>query len=162
MTYEQVLQKLTALCARSECCSKEMLDKMRKWEVDEADQARAMAFLIEEKYIDDRRYAACFIKDKVRFNKWGRRKVEMALRAKGITPDVYSDLFDEVEEEQYLDVLRPLLAAKKRTVTGKTPYDIRAKLIRFGLSRGFDYALITKVLSELSVEGDDDDFVPDE
>ena len=70
---------LAALCAQAEHCQWEMLEKMRRWEVPEETQARVMQRLVKERYVDDERYARAFVKDKIRYNKWGRRKVDQAL-----------------------------------------------------------------------------------
>ena len=158
MTEEQVLNKLTTLCARGEHCQQEMLDKMRRWEIDksldkmrrwEIDksvQARVMEYLIKEKFIDEERYTRCFVEEKIKFNGWGRKKVEQALYMKRIPSSIYTPILDEVDEKNYEDILRPLLEAKRKTVTGKSEYEIRGKLIRFALSRGFEMDEILKIL----------------
>ena len=135
MTEEQVLNKLTTLCARGEHCQQEMLDKMRRWEIDESTQAHVMEYLLKEKYIDEERY-----------NGWGRKKVEQALYMKRIPSRIYNPILDEVDEKNYEETLRPLLEAKRKTVTGKSEYEIRGKLIRFALSRGFEMDEILKIL----------------
>ena len=146
MTEEQVLNKLTTLCARGEHCQQEMLDKMRRWEIDEATQAHVMEYLLKEKFIDDERYTRCFVEEKIKFNGWGRKKVEQALYMKRIPSNIYYPILDEIDEDNYIEKLRPLLEAKRKTVTGKSEYEIRGKLIRFALSRGFEMDTILKVL----------------
>lgn len=146
MTEEQVLNKLTTLCARGEHCQQEMLDKMRRWEIDENTQAHVMEYLLKEKYIDEERYTRCFVEEKIKFNGWGRKKVEQALYMKRIPSRIYNPILDEVDEKNYEEVLRPLLEAKRKTVTGKSEYEIRGKLIRFALSRGFEMDEILKIL----------------
>lgn len=146
MTEEQVLNKLTTLCARGEHCQQEMLDKMRKWEIEEDVQARVMEYLLKEKFIDEERYTRLFVEEKIKFNKWGRKKLEQALYMKRIPRSIYAPILDEVDEDNYEEILRPLLEAKRKTVTGKSEYEIRGKLIRFALSRGFDMDTILSVL----------------
>ena len=146
MTEEQVLNKLTTLCARGEHCQQEMLDKMRRWEIDKSTQARVMEYLLKEKFIDEERYTRSFVEEKIKFNGWGRKKVEQALYMKRIPSSIYTPILDEVDEKNYEDILRPLLEAKRKTVTGKSEYEIRGKLIRFALSRGFEMDEILKIL----------------
>ena len=93
-TEQEAYLTLAALCARSEHCQWEMLEKMRRWELDDAAQSRVMARLVKERYVDDERYARAFVKDKVRYNKWGRRKVEQALWQKRIDDDIRERVLD--------------------------------------------------------------------
>lgn len=157
MTKEQVLYKLTSLCARAEYCQHDMLEKMRKWEVNSVDKAEIMEYLLREKYVDEERYARHFISDKLRFNKWGRRKVEQALYMKRIPESIYRPILDEQCDEDYEVILMPLLRNKLRTVKGKNSYDIRNKIIRFALSRGFETDLVLKAVDKLQIGGDDCD-----
>lgn len=123
-----------------------MLDKMRKWEIEEDVQARVMEYLLKEKFIDEERYTRLFVEEKIKFNKWGRKKLEQALYMKRIPRSIYAPILDEIDEENYEEILRPLIEAKRKTVTGKSEYEIRGKLIRFALSRGFDMDTILSVL----------------
>lgn len=133
---------LAALCAQAEHCQYEMLEKMRRWEIPEDAQARVMAKLIKERYIDDERFAQAFVKDKIRYNKWGRRKVEQALWQKRIDEDILKRVLDEVDEDEYLSILRPLLKQKRRTIKANSDYELNQKLMRFALGRGFTFDII--------------------
>lgn len=138
--------RLAALCAKSEHCCGEMLDKMRQWEVAEDAQARIMQYLTEHKFVDDERYARAMAIDKVRYSKWGRKKIEQALWLKHVDSDIVREVLDEIPDSEYLDVLRPLLKAKRRSVKGSSEYEVTQKLVRFAMSRGFDYRLIRECL----------------
>ncbi|KGI61293.1 regulatory protein RecX [Prevotella sp. S7 MS 2] len=152
MTEQQALFKLSALCSQAEHCSGEMLDKMCRWGIDEAAQTRIMAHLIEEKYVDDARYTHAFARDKIRYNGWGRRKVEQALYAKHVERAVYMPVLDEIDDQEYLNVLRPLLRNKQKSIKAASDYERNMKLIKFAMGRGFDYSLIRQCL-----EGDFDE-----
>ena len=141
-TEQEALATLTALCARGEHCSQEMLDKMARWEVDQTAQARVMEYLTQHKYIDDERFTRAFVNDKIKYNKWGRRKIEQALWAKRIPRETMNSVLNEIDDSEYLSVLRPLLAAKRRSIKAANAYEEKVKLMRFALSRGFTPDLI--------------------
>ena len=63
------LLRLTTLCSQAEHCSWEMTEKMRKWGIDEAAQARIMAYLLKERFVDDTRYCRAFVREKIKYNK---------------------------------------------------------------------------------------------
>ena len=145
-TEQEAYLILAALCAQAEHCQWEMTEKMRRWELSDEAQTRVMERLVRERYVDDERYARAFVKDKVRYNKWGRRKVEQVLWQKHIDEDIRQRVLDEVDNEEYLTVLRPLLKQKRKTTKASSDYELNQKLLRFALSRGFTFDLIRQCL----------------
>ena len=145
-TEQDAYLTLAALCAQSEHCQHEMLEKMRRWEMDETAQARVMERLVKECYVDDERFARAFVKDKVRYNKWGRRKVEQALWQKHISEDIRRLVLDEVDDQEYINVLRPLLNQKRKSTKAASDYELNQKLMRFALGRGFTFDIIRQCL----------------
>ena len=160
MTYEMALQRLSALCASAEHCEYEMTEKMRKWEVEESDCERIMEYLRKAKFVDDERYARAFVKDKIKYNKWGRRKVEQGLWAKHIAEEIRQRVLDEVDESQYKSVLTDLLKSKRRSIKAANDYEMNRKLIKFALSRGFDYSIVRHCIDcdDYDEEDSTDDF----
>ncbi len=145
-TEQDAYLTLAALCAQAEHCQYEMLEKMRRWELSEEIQARVMARLVSERYVDDERYARAFVKDKVRYNKWGRRKVEQALWQKHIDAAIRQQVLDEVDDNEYIEVLRPLLKQKRKSTKAQSNYEMNQKLMRFALGRGFTFDIIRQCL----------------
>ena len=156
VTEQGAYLQLAQLCARSEHCQWELLEKMRRWEMSEEAQARVMQRLVSERYVDDERYARAFVRDKVRYNKWGRRKVEQGLWLKHIDEDIRERVLDEVDDEEYLSVLRPLLRQKRRSTRAASDYELNQKLVRFALGRGFTYDIIRQCLDISNEEGCDE------
>ena len=92
------------------------------------------------------RYTRGFIKDKIRFNRWGKTKIEFALRQKRVPEDIVAEAFLDYTDEELNNSLQDLLQAKWKTIKGDSDYEKRNKLIRFGLSRGFDMNNILKCI----------------
>ena len=159
MTEQEAYLQLAALCAQAEHCQQEIRDKMRRWELDETVQNRILARLVKERYVDDERYARAFIKDKIRYNKWGRRKVQQALWLKHIDSDIQQRVLDEIDEKEYLDVLRPLLKQKRKSIKAESDYELNQKLVRFALGRGFSFDIIRQCLNvdDIDIEEIDGD-----
>lgn len=154
-TEQEAYLTLSALCAQAEHCQWEMTEKMRRWELTEEAQARVMQRLVSERYVDDERYARAFVKDKVRYNKWGRRKVEQALWQKHIDESVRQQVLDEVDDDEYICILRPMLQQKRKSTKASSDYELNGKLIKFAMSRGFTMDIIKQCIN---VE-DDDEFL---
>ena len=159
-TEEEAFLQLAALCANAEHCQYEMLEKMKRWELSEEAQARVMAQLIEERYVDDRRYARAFVKDKIRYNKWGRRKVQQGLWMKRIDKEIQDEVLDEIDDNEYLNVLKPLLKQKRKSIKANSDYELNQKLVRFAYGRGFTFEIIRQCLDVSDI--DEDEFESDE
>lgn len=147
MTEHEAYLRLAALCAQAEHCEYEMQEKMRRWEIADDAQARVMQRLITERYVDDERFARAFANDKVKYNKWGRRKVEQAMWLKHIAEDIRQRVLDSIDDEEYIAILRPLLQQKRRSVKAHNDYELRQKLIKFAIGRGFTMDIIKQCIS---------------
>ena len=107
--------------------------------------------LIAEKYLDDERFARAFVKDKFRFNHWGKQKIAHMLRAKNISSEILELAFEEIDEDGYSDELRKLLIDKEKSLKAKDKYDKRNKLMRFALGRGFESNKVYEIFKELGI-----------
>lgn len=146
ITEQEALLKLSALCSGAEHSSGEMLDKMRRWGLDAAASGRVLDRLVAERFVDDERFAGFFVRDKIRFDRWGRRKIEQALLRKGVSRDIASRALDRVPAADYVEALRPLIAAKRRTTRAASDYELNGKLMRFALGRGFGMDIIRRCI----------------
>ena len=142
ITEQEALLKLSALCARAEHSSGEMLEKMRRWQLSDDARERVLQRLIDEKFVDDERFARLFVREKIRFDRWGRRKIEQALYLKGVDSDISRRVLDAVDNTDYVAQLKKLLATKRRSVKAESDYELRTKLTKYAMSRGFDYEVI--------------------
>lgn len=149
-TPAQALSTLAALCSRGEQAESDLREKLRKWEVSPADADRIIRRLKQENFLSDERYARAFVRDKARFNGWGRIKIAHALRQKHIDSQwIEQALADEIDEAAYHDTLIRLMQGKLRSVASREPQAARAALLRFAASRGFESDLCYRCLDEV-------------
>lgn len=146
---QEAYQRLSALCALSEQCCHDVMKKMKRWEVADEVAERIVARLIKEKFIDEERFARAFVKDKFRYNHWGQVRIEQELKMRKIAPKHIEMGLEELKEEDSLGALREMIQKKRPTVKGKNEYEIKGKLIRFALGRGFAMDDIMKVVGSL-------------
>ena len=149
MTKEQIIAKLSASCARAEHCLDDMRRKMERWQVENDVQEEVLQYLVKEKYIDESRFARFFINDKIKYNRWGRKKVEQALFYKHIPREVYEPLLDDIVDNDYEEILQPLLRTKEKNIKYANDYEKRMKLIRFAMGRGYSYEQAVSCLENL-------------
>lgn len=145
-TFDDLLHKAASYCSISEHCISDVTTKLRAWEVEESDRKKIIEKLIEDDFINEKRYAVAFVRDKFRLNKWGKIKITMALREKGIEKDLILSALDKIDEGEYQELLSMLLKNKSKTIKYDFEYEKQGKLFRFAQSRGFENNVIEQVL----------------
>jgi len=146
LSESEALARAAALCSAGEHCVSDIEEKLSKWGQEPEAQARIIAYLIDEKYIDESRFARAYANDKMRYAKWGKKKISMNLRMLGVSDEDRTAALDQLPQEEYEGILEDLLQAKARSVKASSNYERNGKLIRFALSRGFEMAVIMKHL----------------
>ena len=150
-TEQEAYLKLSALCAMSEQCCHDMMRKMSRWQMDKEVAEKVVARLVKEGFINEERYARAFVRDKFRYNHWGIVRIRQELKMRDIASKHIEAGLEELNEEDNLSVLRDILQKKRPSVTGKSNYEIRCKLIRFAIGRGFEMDDIMRVMDETMV-----------
>ena len=143
------LKKAMTLCASREYCSEDIRVKLESWSVNNQYADTIITRLIRENFINDKRYAEAFVKDKYHHNKWGKVKIASQLRAKRIASDLIDSALATVDEDQYRQGIKDILASHRKFIKAKNQFDLKGKLMRFGLSKGFESHILYDILNEL-------------
>lgn len=130
------------LCARAEKSSGDARRLMRRWGVGAQDAEHVLERLIRDRFIDDGRYAEAFVREKLRLSGWGAYKIRAALQVKGIDKEQIDAALAQADRKDMQERLLTQLERKARSVKYTTPYQLRTKLIRYGLSLGYDYPTV--------------------
>jgi len=147
-TPEQALSRLMTLCSRGEKSSGDALRLMRGWGIEPAERAKILKTLLDQRFIDDARYASAFVCEKTRLSGWGAYKMRAALAAKGIDRTVIDAALGQIDPVAAGQRLERYLRSKLARLTG-TPYEVRGKLLRYGASLGYDYDAVSTQVDKL-------------
>lgn len=147
--FKIALNKAMAQCSRREFCCDDIRNKLTLWGVENDDSEKILGILMKENFINESRYAAAFVRDKFKYNKWGRIKISAHLRTKKLPPEVIASAINSIDNELYTRFLRELIEGHRRTVKAKNQYDLKAKLLRYGLSKGYESSLLFDILNDL-------------
>ena len=143
------LSRAMSICSKTEKCVSDIQKKLDQWEVEPNATQEIIDRLISEKFIDEERFARYYARDKFRFNQWGKVKITYQLKMKQISSQIVHEALNEIDEEEYLAVLKKLIQEKARKTKFKNEFDKKAKLIRFAQGKGFELDLISKALNHL-------------
>lgn len=148
--YRSALSSMQHICSRRECCKADIKRYLQKRNLTMQQQDSLINKLIEERFLDEMRYATAFVKDKSRFNGWGEVKISWALKSKGVPEQIISKALNELSLEEQKDRVKILLEKKLPSyLKSGDSSTIKARLIRFALSRGYRSEIIYPVVNEI-------------
>lgn len=145
---DKVLEKMRVLCSRREYCRSDILKKVvSALDGDRQEAEKIIDILVNEKFIDELRYASAFVRDKSALSGWGAAKIRYMLSSKGIPRDVISEALGDVDEGKARVRLEKLMENRYRSL--KDDPQCRLKMLRFGLGRGYEYDEVSSVIDML-------------
>ncbi len=146
-TPEEILYKAAAYCSLAERCESELRTKLTNWGMsEEALQDKIIDYLYDENYLSESRYCRAFVHDKLRYQGWGRIKIQAMLQVKRLPAAEIKQAIATINEDEYMRILHDILAKKKKTLCHESSDTLRIKLLRFAASRGFTYNEVEKVM----------------
>lgn len=149
LTFQEAFLKAQKLCSTEEKCKSDVRKKLFDWGVASDHTEKIIARLIAENFIDERRYARSFTRDKMRLNKWGKLKISFELNQRKLPKNVVIEAVSLVDENEYFDLLKKETKKKLRSLNDKDPYIKKGKLYRYASSKGFESDVIFKVLDDV-------------
>lgn len=148
---EKILNRLRRQCSRREYCSSDILKKAAEALEGDRDLAKEILdVLIEEKYVDDFRYASAYAREKAMISGWGATKIRYMLSGKGIEREVIAKALEEIDDDKAEARLEKILDTKYRTL--KDDPQVRMKLLRFALGRGYQYDEVASAIEKYKTD----------
>lgn len=147
----ELLRQAQNLCSAREYCVSEIRGKLQKWGCnDEKVSGRIISKLIEERFLDEARYCRAFALDHFRYQKWGRIKISAAMKMKHLPSEYISAGLAAIDEDEYIETLKVIITSFRKSVRAKNRYDLRNRLMRHALSKGYESSLIFQALDTLT------------
>jgi regulatory protein len=104
---------------------------------------------MEEKLLNEERYARAIAGGKFRQKGWGRRKIANRLKSKGVNEKLINISLKEIDEKDYERRLLQILDKKKSSLQGRHPAVIKQKLMRYAISRGYETELVYMMMEKI-------------
>ncbi|MCP4521055.1 MAG: RecX family transcriptional regulator [Cytophagales bacterium] len=149
--------KMAKYCSYQDRCESDILLKLNKYLLTDNEKSDIIENLIEEKFLNEERFARSYVRGKFRSNKWGRVKIKQALKMKGIDSYLINLGFEEIKDEEYLQTLYALFDKKDAQEKEQDPYKRKAKIINFLLSKGFESDIVFSVVEECMSDYNNED-----
>ncbi len=149
LTKDKALSRAMHYCAYQERAKKEVVFKLKTWGVNDQDSLFIINYLKEQDYLNEERFSRAFVTGKFRLKKWGRIKISIELKAKGISTELISSCMDEISDIEYKKCINKIAEEKMQTTKGKDVYVIRNKVANYLLRKGYESDLIWEAINLL-------------
>ena len=151
LTPDQVLDKMAKYCAYQERCVKDVRDKLKTFEISEEEKTKIFDYLIDNRFVNDERFAKSFVRGKVNQSGWGVNKIRFHLIQKGIDKDIIEEALGQTDEEAYRQRLIEILKTKAKTVKAANDFEKKRKLAAYAMQKGFEGSLVWETLNDLAI-----------
>lgn len=146
---QETLDRMKSWCDLQERAHSDARIKLRGWGVYGDEAENILAELISQNYLNEERFSRAFARGKYRIKAWGWKKIEAALKAKGISDFSLKAAKDEIDPSEYYEGLLNLAAKKERLLNESHPFRRKQKLLRFLVSKGYSYDEAKKAAEEV-------------
>ena len=144
LSNDAILKKVLHYCAYQDRCTQEVRTKLATFDMPDSEKAKIVKLLVDEGYLDDKRYASTFVRSKIHLKKWGVNKIRMALKMKGISDEIIANALSEIDPDIYREELIKVLKSKK--ITEPDPYKRKAKLAQYAMQKGYEPGLVWETI----------------
>ena len=147
MEFDLKVEKMRKYCLFSDRCHRDVRTKLIKDKIYGDELEQIMAVLIEEDFLNEERFAKAFVKGKFKQNKWGKKRIMMELKQRGISPYCIKKGFEEISDEDYLATVQRLWDKKFELVREANAYKKKQKVVTYLLGKGYEYEVVKEVMS---------------
>ena len=145
---DQVLDKMAKYCAYQERCVKDVTEKLKTFELTQREKDEILDYLIDNRFVNNTRFAQAFVKGKINQSGWGLNKIRCHLMQKGIEKEIIDEALQTYDEEAYRQRLIDVLKIKAKTVNAENDFERNRKLAAYAMQKGFEANLVWEVIKE--------------
>jgi len=140
LSFDQILARMARFCAYRDRSTREVERKLDEYRLLPEARDRILAYLIQENFLDDERFARSYARGKFYQNAWGKRKIIQGLRAHGLTEYFIEKGLEEIPDEDYTAQIRRLIEKKAGQFPAeRPPGEKKARISRYLYQKGYTY-----------------------
>ena len=116
-SFQEVLSKLTKYCSYQDRSKLEVRRKAYSLGASKSAIEEMLDYLEDEKFLDENRFVASYVRGKVQIKRWGKYKIRKGLKSKGIAENLVQEYLSKVSEDTFKENIEYLI--KKRGLEPK-------------------------------------------
>ncbi len=150
LTKDQALQKARHYCGYQERSHAEVKEKLYSFGLRRQEVEELLSQLIEDDYLNEERFARQFAGGHFRMKKWGRVKIMYELKQKQVSGYCIKKALEEIDENDYMEVLEKLAAEKWGSLKTETNLFSRLRKTQdYLLQKGYENGLVREAIEKV-------------
>jgi regulatory protein len=148
-TVEEARQKLQNYCSYQERSHQEVQQKLAGMRMIPEAIDQIIVHLLEHNFLNEERFAKTYVSGKFRIKKWGRRRLTLELKKKGICKFNINQALNEINDVEYIETFNALAEKRINYIKEINKLKKKKKLADYLLYRGWESHLVYEKVNHL-------------
>lgn len=148
-TLTEAVKKVENYCAYQDRCHKEVISKLKEMGMIPMAIDKIVGQLIEDRFLNEERFAKSFARGKFKIKKWGRNRIVNELKQRDISKYNITNALKEIDPNDYSTTLDALAKKRLQQLNETNLQKRKKKLADYLLYRGWESHLVYEKLQEL-------------
>ena len=149
LTLKEIEGKLQYYCSYQDRCHKEVIEKLKTFNVKEHESNQIISNLINDNYLNESRFSESFVRGKFKIKNWGKIRIISELKRRNISPYNITLGLKEVEDQDYLNKFEEIFKKKLSSLKNLSSDVKKKKIISYLQYRGWESNLIYSKINEM-------------
>ncbi len=142
-------EKIQHYCAIMDRCQFQVMTKLKSYGLSAELSEDILVELIQNKFVDEERFARAYCSGKFKIKKWGKRKIAFELSKLKVPKSCISIGMQEIDEQDYSNTITQLAHKKHAMLKDKNPFVKKKKIVDYILRKGFESELVWECVHKL-------------
>jgi len=148
-TLEEAKNKLERYCSYQERCHQEVTQKLYEMRMIPEAVNLIKVYLIQNDFLNEERFAKTFVRGKFKIKKWGKQRLALELKKRGISKSIINTAIAQIGNDEYMNMFNDLAEKKARTLKETNSLKKKKTLADYLLYRGWETHLVYEKANEL-------------
>lgn len=148
-TVDEATRKLEYYCSYQDRCHEEVLQKLKSLRMIPEAIDHIMAHLIQHNFLNEERFACSFARGKWRIKLWGKKRIVLELKQRGITKYNIDKALKEIDEDEYIQNFNILADDQWDKIKESSLQKKKKKLADMLLRKGYETQLVFDKMQNL-------------
>ena len=144
-----VNERIRHYCALMDRCQYQVITKLKSYGISNTLADEILIELIQNKYVDEERFARSYCSGKFKIKRWGRKKIAFELTKLKVPNSCIKLAMSEIDDDDYNKTIRYLANKKMALLKEKNMFIRKKKVVNYLIRKGYESELVWSCVHKL-------------